>query len=270
MRVDCGLPYNDEDLKLISKLNRVRPETLRELAYKEIRWALLLGNFVPGEVITVRELANALGLGLTPVREGVQLLSSQGALEFLPNRSVRVPTYTAEGLKKLFEARILNESYAAEQAVPHLRSTTIRRLHDHLEELHSAIDLVQPEIGLKANFEFHFTVYRAAQSPYLLDIVERLWLGVGPLHAAPYRASPTERAAYAGANSQHRRLMGAIEAGDGKAAGEAVRDLLRYSLGWYLRTCVGGDAIFPIATGNVSLAGSPVKASKRKPELSAS
>lgn len=227
-----------------TKVNRVRPENLRELAYKEIRRAVLHGNFEPGDTITIRELAAEMGLGLTPVREGVQLLASHGAIEFLPNRSVRVTSPTAEDLRKLFEARILIESHTALLAVPNLRPRDLAALESMMDDMLTAIEKVQPELGLKANFDFHFLIYQAAQSIYLLEAIERLWLRVGPLHIAPYRASPAERQAYAATASDHRVLIDALRAGDGKKVADAITRVLRHSCDWYVKYCVGENSIF--------------------------
>ena len=238
------------------KLNRLTPQTLRDAAYQEIRRAVLLGNFEPGEAITIRELCEALGIGLSPVREGVQLLASQGALEVLPNRSVRVPVRTEEDLTKLFEARQLVEGFATEQAAPHMQPSDVTKLTRLLDDVHDAQARSEPEAGLKANFEFHFLIYRHAQSPYLLDSIERLWLAVGPLLAAPYRASPAAQQHYAGAKNDHFHLIDAIKAGDGKLAGELVRRVLRHSLTWYLAHCVGENATLKSDARTVTIRGS--------------
>lgn len=227
-----------------NKVNKVRPENLRELAYREIRRAVLHGNFEPGDTITIRELADEMGLGLTPVREGVQLLASHGAIEFLPNRSVRVTELSAEDLRKLFEARILIESHTAQLAVPNLRPRDLSQLESILEDLTTALETVQPELGLKANFDFHFLIYQAARSVYLLEAIERLWLRVGPLHVAPYRAAPAERAAYFSTQDQHRLLIEALRAGDGEKAGRIVGAVLQHSCDWYVQFCVGENSIF--------------------------
>jgi DNA-binding GntR family transcriptional regulator len=69
-----------------------------------------------------------------------------------------------------------------------------------------------------ANRDFHFTVYRAAESETLLSIIESLWLRIGPyfdlLNAAGgLRAS----------NAEHRRIRDALGRGDGLEARAALK-----------------------------------------------
>ena len=60
----------------------------------ELRDFLMVGGVQPGEKITLRELTSAFGTSLMPVREAVQRLAAEGALEVLPNRAIRVPLMT--------------------------------------------------------------------------------------------------------------------------------------------------------------------------------
>lgn len=227
-----------------------KSETLREVAYGEIRAAVLHGAFEPGDAITIRELAERLKLGVTPVREGVQLLASHGAIEFMPNRSVRVPVLGADDLAAMFDTRILVESHAARLAANNLRPRDFTTLERLAGELQVAIKKLDPERGLRANFDFHFLIYRGARSPYLLEAIERLWLRVGPLHVAPYRASPAERAEYASTEADHRKLIAALKAGNVARIDAIMRDLLAHSRDWYIRYCVGADSIFaPLRPG---------------------
>src|SRR5882762_3745196 len=68
--------------------------TIKKQAYATLKEALLAGRFRPGEIVTVRSLSELLGTSAMPVREALLRLTSEGAFEDLPNRSVRVPRLT--------------------------------------------------------------------------------------------------------------------------------------------------------------------------------
>src|SRR4029450_5674555 len=65
--------------------------SLRTQVYDSLRQALTTGRFEPGQKITFRFVAGALGVSLTPVREALRRLVAEGAFEMRPNRWVRGP-----------------------------------------------------------------------------------------------------------------------------------------------------------------------------------
>lgn len=75
----------------LSGLHAVESGTLGQRVYNELRDFLMVGGVQPGEKITLRQLTSAFGTSLMPVREAVQRLAAEGALEVLPNRAIRVP-----------------------------------------------------------------------------------------------------------------------------------------------------------------------------------
>ncbi len=217
------------------KVGRVKGYTLRELAYGELRAALLSGRFSPGEAITVRELAEMMQLGFMPVREGVQQLASQGALEFLPNRSVRVPVYTLSEVRKIYEARILIECYAVEQAAKNITDDQVATLNAGLQEMFACPADTEARDKLKANYDFHFQIYDACDSSYIVEMIERLWLRIGPLHISVFNSAPADREDFLAVQPQHVDLVKALRAHEPERAKEIMLSLLQKSLSWYER-----------------------------------
>ncbi len=216
------------------KINKIRAGTQRELAYQEVRKALLLGHLAIGETITVRKLAEGMGLGLSPVREAVQQLATQGALEFLPNKSVRVPKSGPKDIARIFEARILIECFVVEKAAALISEDTVDHLWVLLEKLEKATKDRDAEEGLRVNSDFHFSIYRAADSPYLLRAIERLWLRVGPLHVAPYRADMNRADTFFDVIPLHQNLLNYLRHREAEKAGRQMQEMLTISRDWYL------------------------------------
>src|SRR3546814_3387350 len=69
-------------------------ETRGSEAYEALKQALISGHFMPGQKLTLRMLAEALGMSVTPVREAIHRLTAERALEGAANRSVRIPPMT--------------------------------------------------------------------------------------------------------------------------------------------------------------------------------
>ena len=79
--------------------------SLRTQVYDSLRQALTTGRFVPGQKLTFRFIAGALGVSLTPVREALGRLVAEGAFEMQPSRSVRVPLMTRARIEELRDIR---------------------------------------------------------------------------------------------------------------------------------------------------------------------
>ena len=70
----------------MSLLSTAEDTSLRRQVYDSLREALTAGRFVPGQKLTFRFVAGALGVSLTPVREALRRLVAEGAFEMQPNR----------------------------------------------------------------------------------------------------------------------------------------------------------------------------------------
>src|SRR5215207_4289115 len=84
--------------------------SLRKRVYDSLREALTTGRFAPGQKLTFRFIASALGVSLTPVREALRRLVAEGAFEMQPNRSVRLPLMTRAKVLELRDIRVAVES----------------------------------------------------------------------------------------------------------------------------------------------------------------
>lgn len=218
-----------------NQVRRVQGQTLRELAYGELRRAVLAGQFAPGEPITVAELSKQLGIGVMPTREAVQQLASQGAFEFLPNRSVRVPEIAADQLDQLFAARLLLEGFATGEAARHVTREEVTAIAARLDALTETLKLRNAAECLEANFEFHFAIYSASRSPYVVQMIEQLWLGMSPLQRRVFCAPKKEQDAFLSALPKHRTLVSALRAGDARKARETIEAMLVQSRDWHIR-----------------------------------
>ncbi|MER5782141.1 GntR family transcriptional regulator [Streptomyces mobaraensis] len=74
-----------------------------------LRKALVSGELIPGEVYSGPALAERFGVSATPVREAMQQLVAEGAVEAVPNRGFRVTSRSARDLAELAEVRGLLE-----------------------------------------------------------------------------------------------------------------------------------------------------------------
>ncbi|HEU5443350.1 MAG TPA: GntR family transcriptional regulator [Steroidobacteraceae bacterium] len=165
-------------------VERIQHETLQKRVYGQLRTAFLESRFMPGQTLTMRALADMTGTSVQPVREALQRLCAEGALEWLPNTAFRVPGIDPLRYRELWEIRKLLEGHATMLAAARIQPAEVAQLKSINDEMRAAMRRGDAERTLKLNRDFHFTVYRAAKSPVLVNLIEMIWMQVSPLFAA--------------------------------------------------------------------------------------
>ncbi|MYU25998.1 FCD domain-containing protein [Streptomyces sp. SID8352] len=87
----------------------MRRSSVREQVLDALRAALVTGELRPGEIHSAPTLGERFGVSATPVREAMQQLALEGAVEVVPNRGFRVVRRGARELAELAEVRALIE-----------------------------------------------------------------------------------------------------------------------------------------------------------------
>lgn len=158
-----------------------RPTTsLGESAYREMKERLIRGVYRPGYKMTVRAVAEDLGVSSTPARDAINRLTGDGALVYAGPKTVIVPVLSESDLKEITLIRIALEGLASELAAQHADDQDVEKLSELQEMINAALDERDYGAALWHNKEFHFHVYRMARLPHLVDMIEGLWLRIGP------------------------------------------------------------------------------------------
>lgn len=191
---------------------------LRENAYLALRDAFTRGEFAPGDVVSLRDLATQLGISMTPVREAVRRLVTEGALVDTPSRKLMVPAFDPARMDELKSARLALEPLILDQAMSRITPADI-------DTLDALLDTATPRPDgmpdLSRNYDFHFTLYRLSGSTVLLPLVEGLWLQYGAYLNLIIRQAEAPRVEE---HVFHRAITAALRAGDRAAARAALTD----------------------------------------------
>ncbi|RWG26852.1 GntR family transcriptional regulator [Mesorhizobium sp.] len=193
--------------------------TVQDGVYQQLRHALMVGSFDPGQVLTIASLAEAFGTSNMPVREALRRLAAENALEISQNGSACVPVVT--------RARLAVEGLAAELGAPRLTAAEIGLLQRVTDD--------QQAIGrdgsiyelIAKNQQFHFTIYRASGSDVLFQLIETLWLRFGPyMRLLSNHVAPLMRAGSMEPSGRHVAIIAAIKNKDfTRARDEVVADI---------------------------------------------
>jgi len=196
--------------------NAPQPPT-HEVVYRRLREQILFGEMAPGQAVTIQGLAHELGVGMTPVREAMRRLTSDGALVFQGNRRVSVPQLNDSDIEQLFYLRKTIESELARRATPHMTDTAI----DELGKLDKALDqaIAAGDVAgyLARNYQFHSYLYDQAKAPVMTELVNRLWLRFGPSLRVVCGRFGTQNL-----RDHHKELLTALRKRDPESAALAV------------------------------------------------
>ena len=159
---------------------KAEAQTVAEHVYQEIRRRILDGRLAPGTRLSIRTLAQSVGVSTMPTREALKRLHFEGLVEF-DRRAVTVKSLDAEEIRQLFAIRLNLESQATEWALPrldHEASVSMRKLLDRMADPEIASDEWR-----ELNREFHQTFYDCAGSRYLSELIHNTWDRVQPYMA---------------------------------------------------------------------------------------
>lgn len=210
----------------LPRTERARPVVQRSSVRGQIldalRTALVGGELAPGEVYSAPALGDRFGVSATPVREAMQQLALEGAVEVVPNRGFRVVEHGARELAELAEVRALIELpvlLRLARTMPAERWTELRPLAEATARAAST--------GCRATYAetdraFHRAVLSLAGNTQLVQIADDLhrraqWPLVGA-KAAPGRAALLADAA------DHSTLLDALIARDVQLVQSLIRD----------------------------------------------
>ncbi|MDQ0407121.1 GntR family transcriptional regulator [Streptomyces sp. NPDC000349] len=190
----------------------VQRSSVRGQILDALRTALVTGELRPGEVYSGPALGERFGVSATPVREAMQQLALEGAVEVVPNRGFRVVERGDRELAELAEVRALIEVpvwLRLARTVPAERWAELRPLAEAAVRAASA---GCPATYAEADRAFHRAVLALAGNDQLVHIAGDLhrraqWPPAG-IPAARGRADLIADA------HQHTALLDALIAGD--------------------------------------------------------
>jgi len=218
-----------------TKLKAIQKSTLQERVYVSLRELIASGDLRPGEVITIGALAEQLGTSVMPVRESLFRLETDGAVIInSSSRKISVPVLSRDGVEELYAIRIELEGMATAVAAKKMTPSLLGKLKQKILAMDKAIKERNGHHYLLANRQFHFLIYRAAESEYLLPIIESLWLKFGPLLRIPIRPDcPEELEVMRCGQRHHKEAYEALSQGKPRQARAAIRGDLQNTRAWF-------------------------------------
>ena len=177
----------DRDAESTYTANSIPTKTAQELVYNELEQAIVKGLLKPGEKLVTEKLALQMGTSRIPVREAIGRLEARNIVKVQPKKGVTVSELSEKNLKEILEIRLMLELGAAMKAAPKSNEDTVRRLERFNSQYVDAQTRNDADEALHINKKFHFAIYREAQMPILLSMIQNLWNQVSPYYHIMFR-----------------------------------------------------------------------------------
>ncbi len=149
-----------------------RAGSLAEQVYHALRESIADGRLAPGIRITERQLAAALDVSPTPVREAISKLEHEGLVERVGARRLQVVDRPAETVQELMEVEVMLRGAEARFAARKISTEAIERMRGYISELVEA----QGNLTIAQQFDlaqrFDDEIARAAANPALRSLID--------------------------------------------------------------------------------------------------
>jgi DNA-binding GntR family transcriptional regulator len=197
----------------------VKQPPAAERVYTHVKQAVLDRSYEGGTLLTEGDLAVAVGVSRTPVREGLLRLEAEGLIKLYPKKGALVLPVSAQEIADVVETRLLVEEHAVRKVLP-ASERLLRRLEELLdehEEYQATGDLAK---AADADRSFHAEIVRGAGNAILAQLYDQLRdrqlrMGVQVMRAEPHRVARNV--------ADHAEILAALRAGDGDLAAAVVR-----------------------------------------------
>jgi DNA-binding GntR family transcriptional regulator len=183
------------------------PATRSDWVEERLRFAILQGELEAGQRLHANDLAQRWDVSATPLREAFQRLASDGLVEMLPQRGVRVAARSPSEASQIYELRILLEPRCLRQSLEASDDTHRTEIKATFEAFRAAPTL---ELGIEAHARFHAALLSRCPSPWLLRFTTQLSDASRLYQVAFVSGRPARRHP----KTEHRALCDAAVRGD--------------------------------------------------------
>nr|WP_190083114.1 GntR family transcriptional regulator [Streptomyces longisporoflavus] len=196
-----------------------------ERVYAHVKQGVLDRRYEGGTLLTEGELAEAVGVSRTPVREALLKLEVEGLLRLYPKKGALVLPVSAQEIADVVETRLLVETHSVRKAVP-APPALLARLEELLRTQREQAAAGDFSAAAVTDRCFHAEIVRSGGNEILARLYDQLRdrqlrMGVAVMHSHPDRIAKTL--------AEHEELLGALKSGDAAAA-EAV---VTRHVGWF-------------------------------------
>jgi DNA-binding GntR family transcriptional regulator len=189
-----------------------------------IRERIIVGAYRRSEQLKQADLAEELGVSITPVREALLTLEAEGYVRGLPHKGLLVPELDPALAREIYDLRLMLERELTARALDLMTPPALTELLDLQRNLVRALTSDDLQSVRTANYRFHFRLYEIADRPQTLKFVRVLWAKY------PFTAQDVQRGRPGRMRQEHELFLKKVQQGDRAGAVDAM--LQHIANGW--------------------------------------
>jgi DNA-binding GntR family transcriptional regulator len=201
---------------------------LYEQTYQALRTAILSGELATGTRLIETQIATALQISRTPVREALRQLQQEG-LVVADENGLRVTILSVEDANQLYDCRIALEQLSVSAACQNASSEQLSKLTQLVQKAEKIFE--QPQHGLTPyqlldmDYQFHRTIAQSSGNQWLVSLLDQVFDKMALLRIRTTQHNPRVLEI----RQEHRRICQAICDRDTAIAVAAIRNHLMES-----------------------------------------
>lgn len=155
-------------------------QTLVDVAYKALKKDITERTLIPGEKIILRELHERYGISETPIKQALNRLITEGLIENIPRKGVKVRSIKWEDIEELLDIRMMIETYYIKQIIetfknnPHIKDDFMKNITDHKRIIEYGTDVNDYFQNYSLDQEFHKMFVKCSGKKRIVQIYNNL------------------------------------------------------------------------------------------------
>lgn len=201
--------------------------TLRGEAARRLRSEIISGQLLPATLYPIADVAQRLGVSITPVREALLELASDGLIEIVRNRGFRIIEITAADLDQIVEVRLMLEVPSVQRLAGKISPEDMAHLRLVAAETDRAAAAGDLTTYLQLDRAFHLALLGLTGNARLVEVVAKLrdttrLYGLGRLVGTQALVDTTH---------EHVLLLDALEKKSGRDATKILTSHIKHTRG---------------------------------------
>ncbi len=193
-------------------------KTKQDQVAEILREGIISGVYGRGEKLKQAEIAQKLGVSITPVREALHTLEAEGYIAGVSHKGLIVPALDAQVAAEVYGLRVNLERELTQRALANMTPARLKELRTLQKDAATARGENARYTMRTANYRFHFKLYEGADRPQTLHFVRILWAKY------PFGYEHLTRGRSGRMITEHEDFLGKAQEGDVKGAVQAMVD----------------------------------------------
>lgn len=193
---------------------------LKEEIFDALHRQIIAGKYATGDWLRQQDIADQMGVSMTPVREALDLLVAKGIAERVPYQGVRVRKMNEEEVAKAYGLRLVLEAIIAREAATNITPQQVTQLKKIMDEMDRHVELSEMPQERQLSREFHAAIAEASGNALLIQLYTIVsnafpdWL----LYEALYRKPELVKSSVTQTHDEHTEILDALKKGDADLA----------------------------------------------------